>query len=473
MSERTSWTIFVSGIVVLILLGLATAAVTSRYANSEEQVAQTHEVETALARVRASLQAAESASLSFFITGDLGSVRQYETATAELAVWMATLKTLTKDNPTQQARFAELTPWIAEDLSLMEQAIALKKSNLSVEAAKDPTRRMGDLTARAVATLQVMRDEENRLMKFRVLTSTTAYRNTFRLLMVAGIAVLLFLAIGFRLLLKGLSERKRAEAAVRRLSIRILQLRDMERRKIARDLHDSIGQSMAAVAMNLTMLKDNAPGISPEKRARLLSDSLNLVQQAVGETRTISHLLHPPLLDEAGFASAAKWYVDGFTQRSKIPVQLEIAAELGRLPREAELVLFRTLQEGLTNIHKHSGSTQVTVRLANEADNTVFTIQDNGKGIPAATLEEFERTGGGSGIGLAGMRERVQDLGGRFELHSDSRGTRVTVILPSTLAERATPASGDQDFTTTTHASSPPSSNPMDPMMRVATQFLL
>ena len=159
----------------------------------------------------------------------------------------------------------------------MDRAIALAPNTPTGDQA-DLIRQWRDTTSKAVNVLASMRDEENRLMTVRVITSTTMYRNTLRLLVIVGAAVLLFLAIVFRLLLKGLSERKQAESAVRRLSIRILQLRDDERRKIARDLHDSIGQSMAAVAMNLTMLREHTLQIPSDKRDVMLSDSLELVQ---------------------------------------------------------------------------------------------------------------------------------------------------------------------------------------------------
>ena len=461
MSERASWTIFVSGIAVLILLGLSTALLTSRYATSEDLVAHTHRVETAVARVRGDLRSAESASLSFIATGDRAYLEQYEKANADLSARVVTLSELTADNPTQQKSLAEFNPLISESRSLMDRAIALAPNTPTGDQA-DLIRQWRDTTSKAVNVLASMRDEENRLMTVRVITSTTTYRNTLRLLVIVGAAVLLFLAIVFRLLLKGLSERKQAESAVRRLSIRILQLRDDERRKIARDLHDSIGQSMAAVAMNLTMLREHTLQIPSDKRDMMLSDSLELVQQTVMETRTISHLLHPPLLDEAGFVSAAKWYVDGFTKRSQITVNLDISADVGRLPRETELVLFRALQEGLTNIHKHSGSTQVTVQLTAQPHGTVFIIRDNGKGIPPSTLAEFQRTGGGSGIGLAGIRERVQDLGGRFELKSSGEGTQLAVMLPTKPLDSSTLAPGGANFESGTP--SLPTAKPLSPL---------
>jgi signal transduction histidine kinase len=436
LSERTSWTIFVSGIVILILLGFGTAAVTYRFASSEQQVAHTHEVETVIARLRANLFTANSDRLAFVLTGDEARLQQYRAEVIGLGDRLGTLKSLTADNPSQQGRITDLSLLVDEDLALMEQSVALKRSDPAGETKqREMEQKCHDILTLAVTVLSGMREEESRLMQQRVGTSRAAYQNILRVLLLAGAIVLMFLGLIFRMLLRQLQDRKKAEAAVRQLSIRILQLRDTEQRKLARELHDSLGQALAAISMNLSVLKEKGDDIAPDKRAALLADSVELAQQSASETRTISHLLHPPLLDEAGFSSAARWYVDGFTLRSKIPVELDISPDIGRLPHKTELVLFRTLQEGLTNIHKHSGSSRVIVRLAMRGSTIEFSVQDNGRGIPAAVLSEFQTTGGGSGIGLMGMRERIYDLHGQFNLESNASGTRINVILPSTQSD--------------------------------------
>jgi len=150
----------------------------------------------------------------------------------------------------------------------------------------------------------------------------------------------------------------------------------------------------------------------------------------MAETRTLSHLLHPPLLDEVGFASAASWFVDGFSQRSKINVSLEVPEAMERLPREVELALFRVLQEGLTNVHRHSGSKSALVQVKVESVAASMAIHDYGKGIAQTMLDEFRRSSTGTGVGLAGMRERVVDLGGTLTLDSDGQGTCLRVEMP-------------------------------------------
>jgi two-component system, NarL family, sensor kinase len=170
----------------------------------------------------------------------------------------------------------------------------------------------------------------------------------------------------------------------------------------------------------------------PDEPRQALTQSIEMIESGIREVRTLSHLLHPPMLDEVGFAAAADWYVQGFSERSKIKVTLNVSQDLGRLSKGLELVLFRVLQEGLTNIHRHSGSAAADVTLRRIGRDVRLTIQDEGKGIPAARLREFRISSLGSGVGLAGMRERVSEFGGKLDIRSEGRGTVLEVILPLT-----------------------------------------
>jgi signal transduction histidine kinase len=214
---------------------------------------------------------------------------------------------------------------------------------------------------------------------------------------------------------------------LRELSARLLQLQDDERRRIARELHDSVGQMLAALNMNLSTVRADVERLA--KTANALTDSENLVQQMSSEVRTISHLLHPPLLDEAGLASALRWYVDGFVLRSKIKVALDLPEDFGRLPRESETAIFRVVQECLTNIHRHSGSPIARIRLRQRDDHVSVEIEDKGKGIPPEKQKEMNSSGA-PGVGIRGMRERLRQLGGALEFRSNGSGTLVTVELP-------------------------------------------
>ena len=213
-------------------------------------------------------------------------------------------------------------------------------------------------------------------------------------------------------------------AALRRLSVRLLRVQDEERRRIARELHDSLGQDLTAAKISLDMLAQEF-----KLDSTYLQDARTLVDRSISDTRTLSHLLHPPLLDEAGFASAAKWYVEGFGQRSGIATELHLPEHVHRLPRRAETALFRILQEALTNVHRHSGSSAVQVRVSADESTVVLTVKDFGVGVARDVLERFWKTGA-VGVGLAGIRERLKGLGGFLEIESSPDGTLLKATIP-------------------------------------------
>ena len=227
-------------------------------------------------------------------------------------------------------------------------------------------------------------------------------------------------------IIRDVSERKKIESELHKLSGQLLRSQDEERRKIARELHDSVGQILAALSMNLGTLNSQAHKLDSHGATALLENA-QLVEQASDEIRTLSHLLHPPLLEIAGLTSALRWYVDGFSERSKIKVHLEVPPDMDRLPDDTELAIFRIVQECLTNIHRHSGSDTASIRVQREGSHLVIQVQDHGKGIPEEKRRQMTTSGGG--IGLAGMRERLRQLGGRLEIQSDENGTLVSTIL--------------------------------------------
>jgi signal transduction histidine kinase len=215
---------------------------------------------------------------------------------------------------------------------------------------------------------------------------------------------------------------------LRQLSARLLRVQDEERRRIARDLHDSTGQIVALLCMNLSALQTEAEKSNPEL-AKSIAENAGLLDRVSEELRTISYLLHPPLLDEMGLSSALRWYVDGFAQRSGIRVSLALHFDRGRLSRDLETAIFRVVQECLTNIHRHSESPTAEIQLRQISGNLVLQISDEGKGIPAGKMSQIASSGV-SGVGVRGMRERIKDFGGEFDLASDETGTRVTVAIP-------------------------------------------
>jgi signal transduction histidine kinase len=226
--------------------------------------------------------------------------------------------------------------------------------------------------------------------------------------------------------------REEKEDQLRHLSLHLMTLQDEERRRIARELHDTAGQTLAAMKMSIALIRE-AGGGTPELE-RLVDDLNALADEALQEVRTTSYLLHPPLLDEAGIASAARWFAEGFARRSGIQVDCDIPEKMERPPRDCELVLFRVLQESLTNVHRHSGASAARVRLKRDTDQFELEVGDNGKGIPEERLRRFNSSIGSSGVGITGMRERVRELGGSLEIRSVKNGTTISVALPAITA---------------------------------------
>ena len=221
---------------------------------------------------------------------------------------------------------------------------------------------------------------------------------------------------------------KRAENAIRWLSGRLLQMRDDERRRLARDLHDSLGQILSAIKMNLSYLaRDTSP--LDERGRNAVTESRELIDGCIKEVRTLSHLLHPPMLDEVGLLPAIRWFVTGFSQRSGIDVKLDLPATLQRFPIELEIAIFRVVQEGLTNVHRHSGSPTAIVSLGVEDSQVHLKVIDHGRGIPSQALAARQEDSS-IGIGLPGMRERTRQLGGKMEIDSSGEGTAIHVTLP-------------------------------------------
>jgi signal transduction histidine kinase len=217
---------------------------------------------------------------------------------------------------------------------------------------------------------------------------------------------------------------------LRDLSVRLLIAQDDERRRLARELHDSSGQVLSVLSMNLAMLARNSSKNGHEaKNAELIHESLELVSQISQDIRTTSYLLHPPMLDETGLIGALRWYIEGLVERGGIDIRLSIPEDFERQPREVELVIFRVVQESLTNVHRHSGSKTAEIDLRREGETIHLSIQDQGRGIAPEKLAEIRTMG--SGVGFRGMRERIRQLKGKLQIQSGESGTRITVTLPA------------------------------------------
>lgn len=226
-------------------------------------------------------------------------------------------------------------------------------------------------------------------------------------------------------------KRAHVEQELRTLSGRLLRLQDEERRRLARELHDSTGQLLAAIQLNLTVASQDTSAANGNLK-RWLNEITQLANQAIGEVRTISYLLHPPMLDEAGLTHALKWYVEGFVQRSQVQVKLELPTQLNRLPTDVELTIFRIVQEALTNIRRHSGSRTADIVLAASASEVKLSMRDYGKGIPREVVDTENGFGNKVGVGLRGMRERVRQLGGKLSISLAQPGTILEASVPLT-----------------------------------------
>jgi two-component system, NarL family, sensor kinase len=223
-------------------------------------------------------------------------------------------------------------------------------------------------------------------------------------------------------------EATQREEAYRRLSGRLLQLQDDERRRLAVDLHDSMGQRLAILIMNLDLLETVEEVLDTRSR-QLLKESQSLAEQCAKEVRTLAYLLHPPLFEELGLVPAVRWYVKGFTSRSGIDVAMNLA-EIGRLPQPIEMALFRVIQESLTNIRRHASTSTASVRLTNTANAVLLDIQDCGHGLRDDLRKQNDLVPHTLGVGIQGMRERIRQLAGTFDIEFTDKGTMVRVSIP-------------------------------------------
>jgi two-component system NarL family sensor kinase len=232
----------------------------------------------------------------------------------------------------------------------------------------------------------------------------------------------------FAHLFTDITERRKTEEAIRNLSARLLRVQDDARRRLARELHDTVGQNLAGVRMNLAVMKRDAT--ADARAADVVDESIAATDEAINQVRTMSFLLHPPMIDEAGLLTALGWYIEGFERRSGIVTRLEVPEDLGVLPRDVETTVVRVVQESLTNIQRHAGSATASVSLDRRDDRLFIEIADHGRGLPAAVRNDRDALLA-SGVGIAGMNERVRELGGELTIGSTDEGTTLRVTLPA------------------------------------------
>jgi signal transduction histidine kinase len=433
-SRKKARLAFLSALILLFGCGIAATVTIVRFIRAAKWAAHSYEVQVALGDLQTSLSNAARTRTVYLNSGDETTLSEYPGTKKRVHGDLAELRELIRDNASQGALALQLDDIVLRRLELMDATIEMRRAG----PLDDSTQlRLSRENVTAVADFmdisQRMMDEEEKLLGQRRQLFGSLFFWVLFILAAGFIIAVVLLWIHFRLLSAELVEREKTEESARRLSVRVLQLQDEERRKFSRELHDSLGQLLAVAKMHMTVLLDKNP------HDELLKEIDQLLTDSVTETRTISHLLHPPLLDEVGIASAARWYAEGFAKRSGIEIVADIPDDLQRMSRPAELVLFRVLQESLTNIHRHSRSSRAEISLQTNAKGATLRIRDYGKGIPREMLENFKQTGGNVGVGLAGMRERVREQGGQFDIQSDRNGTTITVVMPTAPAESAPP----------------------------------
>jgi len=428
---------FAAGLAFLVLSGLAASVTIVLLQSSLRRVDRAHDVEVTLADLESTLSTAGRAQTGYLTSNDPRFLDQYQSLVDQVPRKLGQIRTLILDVPDHERWYAQLVLLADRRLSLMRASVENRKQH------KDDQVLQQELTGQRV----VIADEMNSAfqeMEAREEESFDRRLDVSSLLFIAIVSIVAatfaisvgLLYLNYRFLQAELHERERAEKialesqeSLRLLSTRLLHVQDEERRRFSREVHDSLGQYLNLVKMSLSTLANRYS-------AAELSESLEYLDRCIAETRTISYLLHPPLLDEMGFAFAAKWYLDGFAQRSGIQVTSEIPDDMPRLPHSVELALFRILQECLTNIHRHSGSTRADIAIERTEREVTLRIRDYGKGISPELLQRFRATGSHTGVGLAGMRERVREQGGRLDIESNTSGTTVIVQMAAGSATR-------------------------------------
>src|SRR5580698_3170566 len=422
---------FASALLLLFLSGLATYFAITRLLESEKWVVHTHEVRVAIGDIDSALSRAGRARSGYVLEGNDDFLNQFEAAVLEIPPILRRLRELTRDNPRQQDLCSRLEDVTNRRIAMFRESIRLhNETSPDVQGQADLSRQAVPISSEMTSIMQQMREEEQRLLDARTKTSDRLFIVTVVTLAVAFVMALELFTVNYRLLSAELAAREQAEQTVREseeslrhLTGRLLQVQDAERRKFSRELHDSLGQYLAGAKMNLEIF-------AAQRRDSSLPEAIQLLDQAMAETRTISHLLHPPLLDEAGFSSAARWYLEGFAQRSGIEIKVNLPEDVSYLPKPVALGLFRVLQESLTNIHRHSGSGKADVTLELWVDRVILEVRDYGKGVAPEMLTGVRTNGMNSGVGLAGMRERIRYLGGQLHIQPSAPGMLISATIP-------------------------------------------
>ena len=445
--------IFQFAIALLFVSAIASYLSFSYFRVGEQWVSHTQEVRAAVGDLEYAVNAAARARMAYLISGADSDLADFNGAVARIPAKLLHLRELTSDNPLQINNCTQLESLLAARQQTWNDDIRQRQSGATINLS-DVLQQNVRLAADFAVGTEAIRTEEHRLLEIR--TRTAHLRFLTAIAAVGGSFILALLLLYFHFLmltreLKGRTEAQEAlrksnedlagevaerraaekklavsEASLRELSVHLLRTQEEERKRIGRELHDSLGQYLAMLKMNLDLL-EGSPDIAASRDQ--IAQCVRLAEESMREVRTISYLLYPPMLEEVGLKSAIPWYLEGFSTRSNVQTSFEIDSNFGRLSRDVELALFRVLQESLTNVHRHSGSPIANVRLTLTNGNVVLEVKDQGRGISGKHSDGDWHTS--LGVGVRGMNERMRQLGGKLEISSSSNGTLVTAVVPT------------------------------------------
>jgi signal transduction histidine kinase len=417
--------VFTSAIFLLFVCAVATSWILSRAYSGETWVRHTYSVQILVGEIESDLARMGRARQVYLQTGEKAYLREVEDARTELFGKLSQLKVLVHDNAVQEELAAKLEQAAFGRTRTLDESLQLVASgNSTHEAQDDYSAALIRWSLQTSAIAKDMRELESNFLERRLLLSNSLFGWVVAIFALTFLLSIYMLWEHYRILNRELAQRKLAERNALNLSAQLLNAQDQERRKVARDLHDGLGQNLAGAKMIVDTL------ITRPMETQRLPELSALLEDAISSIRSMSHLLHPPLVDELGFVSAARSYLEGFSRRTGVVVDLDLPNHEDRLPQDLELTLFRVLQESLTNIQRHSKSARAEVRFTADSKTAALKIRDYGVGLPPEMIRNFNQNGTDVGVGLAGMKERVRERNGSFEIRSDSAGTSISVTFP-------------------------------------------
>jgi signal transduction histidine kinase len=414
--------IFASALFLLIVSGVGLGLMFYKTYSSERWVRHTYNVELLLSEIMSDLNKTGRDRQTYLETGDPQVLQGMQATRRAMVGKLAQLKTMVRDNADQVTNCERLEQAIDQRFATFEASLRLFQSGNSTPAEQNRyTQDLIGWSRQTSAIAREIHEAESSLLNLRSLTTRAVFSWAILLAAFSYLVCLYVLWEHYSGLTRELHQRRLAEQNALKLSAQLLGAQDQERRKIARDLHDGLGQVLVAAKMAVDALL-KGPGDKQK-----LTEVSELLAEAVSSTRSISHLLHPPLVEELGFVSAARAYLEGFSKRTGVQMHLDLAEPEERLPRDLELAMFRVLQEALTNIQRHSKSARAEVQFQADRQEATLKIRDFGVGLPP---EMLRAKGSHLGVGLAGMKERVREYDGQFAIHSDASGTAISVTVP-------------------------------------------